>query len=92
MLDSFALRTIAPQQALPNPTTAAESNWKASTLACAGGHLVAALRGRVDFRSADHANVMAQDKADICKQSQDAHGKATENILSTIPDRKSRTI
>jgi hypothetical protein len=34
--------------ALPNPTTAAESNWKASTLIC--GHLVAALRGATDFR------------------------------------------
>lgn len=44
--------------ALPNPTTTAESNWKASTLVC--GHLVAALRGRTDFRSADHESIMAQ--------------------------------
>jgi hypothetical protein len=76
--------------ALPNSTTAAESNWKASTLVC--GHLIAALRGRTDFRSADHANTMAQGKVVIRKRSQEACGKSVETILSTSPDGKSRTI
>jgi hypothetical protein len=76
--------------ALPNPTTTAESNWKASTLIC--GHLVAALRGRTDFRSADHANIMAQGKAEIRKRSLEAHGTYMETILAAIAARKSRTI
>jgi hypothetical protein len=76
--------------ALPDPTTTAESNWKASTLVC--GHLVAALREHTDFRSADHASIMAQGKAEIRKLSQEAYGKYMETILATIPAGKSRTI
>jgi hypothetical protein len=51
--------------ALPNSTTAAESNWKASTLIC--GHLVAALRGTTDFRSEDHSATMKSGKAELKK-------------------------
>jgi hypothetical protein len=76
--------------ALPNPTTTAESNWKASTLVC--GHLVAALRGNTEFRSADHASIMAQGKAEIRKRSKEAYGKYMETILATVPAGTSRTI
>ena len=43
--------------AYPNPTTMAESNWKSPILV--HGHSVAALHERTDFRSADHASIMA---------------------------------
>jgi hypothetical protein len=75
--------------ALPNPTTTAESNWKASTLVC--GHLVAALRGRTDFRSADHKSIIAQGNAVIRTRSQEAYGNSMETILATLPG-TSRTI
>ena len=39
--------------ALPNPTQTAPENWTASCVIT--GHLVAALRGQVEFRTADHS-------------------------------------
>jgi hypothetical protein len=41
--------------AIPNPMTTTESNWTSSTVIC--GHPVAAIRGRVDFQSADHQQI-----------------------------------
>jgi hypothetical protein len=91
---TISLSTVKHSElALRNPTTVAESNWKAYTLVC--GHLIAALRGRTDFISADHANIVAQGKARAIRKrsrSQEAYGKSMETILSTIPDGKSRTI
>jgi hypothetical protein len=76
--------------ALPNPTTTAESNWKASTLIC--GHLVAALRGTTDFRSADHSSTMQSGKAELKKRNQVAHEETLATILRPMTANKSRTI
>jgi hypothetical protein len=76
--------------ALPNPTTTAESNWKASTLIC--GHLVAALRGTTDFRSVDHSATMQSGKAELKKRNQVAHDETLATILWPMTAKKSRTI
>jgi hypothetical protein len=55
--------------AFPNPATTPESNCKASPLVF--GHLVATLHGQTNFRSVDHANVIAQGEAEIRKWSQE---------------------
>jgi hypothetical protein len=47
--------------ALPNPMELAGANWTASTVAW--GHLVAALRGKEEFRSATQQSIMAKEKA-----------------------------
>jgi hypothetical protein len=76
--------------AIPNPTATAESNWTASTLVC--GHLVAALRGRQEFRSADHAATMSHGKAEIRKQNVEESEASLTAILTSLPADKSRTI
>jgi hypothetical protein len=76
--------------ALPNPTTAVESNWKASTLIC--GHLVAALRGATDFRSEDHSATMQSGKAELKKRNQALHDEKLATLLRPMTAEKSRTI
>ncbi len=46
--------------AILNPITRMESNWTASTVIC--GHLVVAIQGTEEFRSADHSAIMAAGK------------------------------
>ncbi len=76
--------------ALPNPTTTAESNWKSSTLIC--GHLIAALRGTTDFRSADHSATMQRGKAELLKKNQVLYDEKLATILRPMTAKKSRTI
>jgi len=76
--------------ALPNPTTTAESNWKASTLIC--GHLVAALRGTTDFRSEDHTSTMQSGKAELRMRNLKVYDEKLATILKPMTATKSRTI
>jgi hypothetical protein len=76
--------------ALPNPTTAAESNWKSSTLIC--GHLVAALRGATDFRSEDNSATMQSGEAELKKPNQALHDEKLATLLRPMTAEKSRTI
>jgi hypothetical protein len=50
---------------------------QSSTLIC--GHLVAALRGTTDFRSADHSATMQSGKAELKKRNQVAHDDASDD-------------
>ncbi len=76
--------------ALPNPLKAAETNWKASTLIC--GHLVAALRGRTEFRSVDHAATMQSGKAELKKRNLATYEENLATIIKPMTAEKSRTI
>ena len=49
--------------ALPNPTQTAPENWTASCVIT--GHLVAALRGQVEFRTADHSSCLREGRTAV---------------------------
>ena len=71
--------------ALPDPTWTAGVNWTASCMIT--GHLVAALRGTVEFRSGDHALLIGEEREDICWQhtedAENALGEAWVSVLKT---------
>ena len=52
--------------AIPDPAHMAKGNWTASCVVT--GHLVAALRGRVEFRSGDHTQLLTDDRKEIRRQ------------------------
>lgn len=60
------LTKIAARLAIPNPIITAEEHWNASTVVY--GHPIAALRGKGEYRLADHANVMVTGREEMRKQ------------------------
>jgi hypothetical protein len=76
--------------AIPNPTTTADENWTNSTVVC--GHLIAALRGTEEFRSADHNHIMSAGRAEMrLRKLSDSEAKLA-NLLSDLPKDRARTI
>ncbi len=69
---------------IPNPAASAHSNWTASTVMC--GHLIAAIRGTVDFRSADHSAIMAAGKVETQKRRLSESNDSFEAIVHNLPD------
>ncbi len=76
--------------AIPNPTTTAGDNWTATTVMC--GHLIAAIHGTVESRSADHSAVMAAGKVKTQERKLSESTATLKTILSNLPDGQSRTI
>ncbi len=76
--------------AIPNPTLTAESNWTSSTVIC--GHLVAAIRGRVEFRSADHQQIRSAGIKEMKKRQLENSKESLDAILTAQPARRSQTI
>ena len=65
--------------ALPDPTLTAPQNWMASCVIT--GHLVAALRAQVDFRTADHLACLQEVRTAVWRRS--THW-AEEALAATI--------
>ena len=65
--------------ALPDPTQTAPDNWQASCVIT--GHLVAALRGEVPFRTADRAACLRDGRAAVRRQNV---AKAMASLEKTI--------
>jgi hypothetical protein len=74
--------------AIPNPTTSARGNFMASTVVC--GHLVAALRERVQFNGAEHKSVIKEGRAAIKINLTVVHDN--EFLLRPLPPEKKRII
>ena len=66
----------------------AQANWTASTVVT--GHLVASLRGRVEFRSADHELMMKDGRAEIRRRNVAAAEERLKGELSRLPTKKMR--
>ena len=65
--------------ALPEPTRTDPDNWQASCVII--GHLVSALRGQVEFRTADHAACLRYGRATVRRKSV---AKAMSSLEATI--------
>ena len=65
--------------ALPDPTNTAPENWMASCVVT--GHLVAVIRGQVEFWTTDHSACLQEVRTALWKRS--AH-RAEENLAGTI--------
>ena len=63
----------------PDPTRTAPDNWQASCVIT--GHLVSSLRGKVTFRTADHASCVQDGRAAVRRKSV---AKAMESLEATI--------
>jgi hypothetical protein len=76
--------------AIPNPMTTAESNWTSSTVIC--GHLVAAICGRMEFRSADHQQIRNSEIVEMKKRQVEESSEQLSSILRSQPEGRRRTI
>lgn len=75
---------------IPNPVKSAEPNYKTSILA--SSHLLAAIRGVEEFRSADHASVMREVRSEVKTRNKAKNDKALNWIVSKLPCDDRRTI
>ena len=69
--------------ALPNPTQTAPENWTASCVIT--GHLVAALRGQVEFLTADHSACLREGRTAVRRRGQSWVEKALTASLEGGP-------
>ena len=76
--------------AIPNPTKTARQNYNASTVAV--GHLVQAIRGRDQFRPADHYSVIQSAKKATLERKQDQAKDTLRELSAKMSKVKSRTI
>jgi hypothetical protein len=75
---------------IPNPMTSAKLNWTSSTIICS--HLVAAIQGRVEFRSADHQQIQNSGIAERKKRQLELSSKSLATVLRAQPDGRRHTI
>ncbi len=76
--------------AIPDPTTTADENWTTLTVVC--GHLIVALLGTTEFRSADHVSTMTSARAEMrLRKLSDSDAKLA-TILSPLSNDRRRTI
>jgi len=61
-----------------HPNNCGKVELESTHVGSARGHQMAALCGRADFRSADHASIVARGKAETCTRIQEAHEKSLE--------------
>jgi hypothetical protein len=90
MRDLLALPVKHAGIAIPNPTTSARGNFMASTVVC--GHLVAALRERVQFNRAEHKSVIKEGRAAIKINRTVVHDNELSRLLRPLPPEKKRII
>jgi hypothetical protein len=76
--------------AIPNPMTTSTSNWTSSTVICS--HVVAAIRGRVEFGSADHQQIRSSGIAEMKKRQLEVSGNTLATILRAQPEGRRHTI
>ena len=69
--------------AIPDPTSAAESNYEASTLLCS--HIVSAFRGNEEFRSANHTSVIKEVKAELKFRNAAKYEARLDSLTSELP-------
>ena len=74
--------------ALPDPTHTAPENWMVSCVIT--GHLVAALRGQVEFRTADHPARLWEVRTAVWRQSQQRLKEALAATLVGSPVQSAR--
>ena len=67
---------------LPDPTNTAPENWTASCVITV--HLVAALRGQVEYRTADHLACLQEGRTAVWKRSSKRSSQRAEEALSAI--------
>ena len=68
---------------LPYPSQTAPENWTASCVII--GHLVAALRGQVEFRTADHSAFLREGQTVFCRRGQKQAEEALTAALEGAP-------
>jgi hypothetical protein len=82
-LASFPVKKVG--LAIPDPTASVEFNTRmASMVIC--GHLIAAIRGTVEFRSVDHSTIMAAGKVETQARRLSESQEKLEVILDDLPD------
>jgi hypothetical protein len=88
--DLLALPVKHAGIAIPNPTTSAGGNFRASTIVC--GHLVASLRKRATFNGAEHTSVIKEGRAAmrLCRAAVD--DSELTRLLRNLPQEKRRII
>ena len=69
--------------ALPDPTQTAPENWMASCVIT--GHLVVALRGQVEFRTADHLACLREGQTAVRRRGQIRAEEALTAALEGSP-------
>ena len=69
--------------ALPDPTQTAPENWTASCVIT--GHLVAALRDQVEFRTAEHLDCLREGRAAVRRRGQSRAEEALTAALEGGP-------
>ena len=70
--------------ALSNPTQTAPDNWKASCVVT--GHLVAALRGQLGFRTEDHSACLQEGRMAVWQRGQRRAEEALKAALEGAPN------
>ena len=73
---------------LPDPTLAAPENWMASFVLT--GHLVAALRVQVEFRTADHSACLWEGRTAVRRRGQQRVEEALTATLEGPPVQRAR--
>ena len=68
--------------ALPDLTLTAPENWTAFCVIT--GHLVAALRGQVEFRTADYLTCLQEGRTTVLKRSAQRSAQRAEDALAAI--------
>ena len=88
--DLLALPVKHAGIAIPNPTTSAGGNFRASTIVC--GHLVTSLRKRVTFNGAEHTSVIKEGRSAmrLCRTAVDDN--ELTRLLRNLPQEKRRII
>ena len=76
--------------ALPDPSQTAPENWTASCVIT--GHLVAAIRGQVEFRTADHSACLREGRTAVRRRGQRRAEEALTAALEGAPVLHSRQL
>ena len=75
---------------LPNPTQTAPENWTASCVIT--GNLVAALRGQVEFRTADHSDCLREGRTEVRRRVQQRAEEALSATMEEAPVQRARQL
>ena len=75
---------------LPDPSQTAPENWTASCVIT--GHAVAALRGQVEFRTADHSDFLQESRTAVWKRGQRRAEEALPVALEGAPVQRARRL
>ena len=73
---------------IPDPTQTAPEKWTASCVIT--GHLLTALRGQVEFRTADHSACLREGRTAVRRRSQQRAEEALAATLAGAPIQRTR--